>query len=70
MNRITVKWERVCTPVKERGMGPRRLIDVNKACLIKMAWGIHNKPGDWSNHKTSSAWPDLKQGLDLLRMHQ
>ncbi|XP_043691686.1 uncharacterized protein LOC122642311 [Telopea speciosissima] len=40
---ITVKWDLVCKPRSKGGLGVRRLRDVNKALLCKLAWAIKHE---------------------------
>ncbi|KAF5192055.1 hypothetical protein FRX31_018358, partial [Thalictrum thalictroides] len=78
VKRITVKWDTVCAPPKEGGMGLRKLKDINNSCLMKMAWGILQKDGEWAQYmtgkytarngtwtrsKTSSIWPGIRKGI-------
>ncbi|KAF5202294.1 hypothetical protein FRX31_008119 [Thalictrum thalictroides] len=73
---VTVRWDDCCKPVMEGGIGMRRLGDVNKALMMKMAWTCltednlfarfmgakyRNKDGDFIQHyKQSSIWAGLK----------
>ncbi|XP_026450605.1 uncharacterized protein LOC113350687 [Papaver somniferum] len=72
----TLKWNKVCTPYNEGGLGIRRLMVINKALLMKMMWKLltsevdwakfftakyKNKNGVWCTQwKLSSIWPGLK----------
>ncbi|XP_042477785.1 uncharacterized protein LOC122059169 [Macadamia integrifolia] len=40
---ITVKWESVCKPKEEGGLGIRRLRDTNMAMLCKLVWRIKHE---------------------------
>ncbi|XP_026416756.1 uncharacterized protein LOC113312216 [Papaver somniferum] len=71
---ITLKWDSVCSPIDEGGLGLRRLEILNKARLIKLFWKIINgddemsryfqakyqdRNGDWIRYyRKSSVWPD------------
>ncbi|XP_026383538.1 uncharacterized protein LOC113279035 [Papaver somniferum] len=73
---VTLKWNKVCSPLSEGGLGIRRLEVVNKALIMKLFWKIQqgtnemvklfqakfkNKNGDWiSYYKKSSIWQGIK----------
>ncbi|XP_026410884.1 uncharacterized protein LOC113306122 [Papaver somniferum] len=73
---ITVKWDEVCAPFEEGGLGFRRLEVINKALLMELLWKIENeheewtdfmrdkykhKNGEWiTSYRQSSTWPGLK----------
>ncbi|XP_026458499.1 uncharacterized protein LOC113359014 [Papaver somniferum] len=77
---ITVKWDEVCAPVEEGGLGIWRLEIVNKSLLLKLLRKIEtedaewtrfmkekykNKKGEWiTTYKKSSIWPGLKWVLN------
>ncbi|XP_042518493.1 uncharacterized protein LOC122092221 [Macadamia integrifolia] len=46
--KTTVKWDSICKPKKEGGLGIRRLRDVNKALLAKLTWKIKNEESQLS----------------------
>ncbi|XP_026410456.1 uncharacterized protein LOC113305653 [Papaver somniferum] len=45
---ITLKWEEVCIPEEEGGLGIRILEVINKAMLMKLLWKILNENGEWA----------------------
>lgn len=48
---ITVAWDQACKPLDEGGLNIRKLAEVNKAMLIKLAWSIWENPsGLWSRY--------------------
>ncbi|XP_026398770.1 uncharacterized protein LOC113294598 [Papaver somniferum] len=73
---ITLKWNTVCIPFEEGGLGIRRLEDMNKALLMKFLWNMlqsedewalfflakyTDKNGNWiSYYKRSSIWPGIR----------
>ena len=44
-----VNWEEVCKPKDKRGLGVRRLRDLNKALLMKIGWRLAEENTDWGN---------------------
>ncbi|XP_026417176.1 uncharacterized protein LOC113312657 [Papaver somniferum] len=73
---VTLKWNKVCTPLEEGGLGIRRLEDFNRALLMKFLWKMlqskeewalfflakyTDKNGSWiTYYKKSSIWPEIK----------
>uniref|UniRef100_A0A6N2MII3 Reverse transcriptase zinc-binding domain-containing protein n=1 Tax=Salix viminalis TaxID=40686 RepID=A0A6N2MII3_SALVM len=46
---VKVSWEHLCYPLKEGGLGVKRLQDWNKAALLKLIWRIYTKKDSgWS----------------------
>ncbi|XP_026419771.1 uncharacterized protein LOC113315730 [Papaver somniferum] len=39
---VTIKWDKVCAPLEEGGLGLKRLSVINKALLMKLLWKILN----------------------------
>ncbi|XP_026447563.1 uncharacterized protein LOC113348073 [Papaver somniferum] len=73
---ITLKWDKVCSPFEEGGLGQRRLEIMNKALFMKPWWKMMNSKEEWARyfqekfltkngewigyHKKSSILPGLK----------
>ncbi|XP_026459379.1 uncharacterized protein LOC113360042 [Papaver somniferum] len=73
---VTLKWDKVCSPLSEGGLGIRRLEVVNKALLMNLFWNIQhgteemakifqakfqNKEGEWIKYfKKSTIWQGIK----------
>ncbi|XP_026384787.1 uncharacterized protein LOC113280367 [Papaver somniferum] len=82
---VTLKWEKVCVPFKEGGMGIRSLEVINKALLMKLIWKIQQgndewvlffhakfkmKNGEWiTYHKQSSIWTGMKWVMSEVKIH-
>ncbi|KAF6152725.1 hypothetical protein GIB67_021385 [Kingdonia uniflora] len=80
---ITVKWEKVCKPLKEGGLGIRSLKEVNDAMLCKLHWAFCDRQEDWSQfmhakftnktgdfiryHKKSTIWLGIKLAASINR---
>ncbi|XP_026451437.1 uncharacterized protein LOC113351711 [Papaver somniferum] len=45
---VTLKWEKVCSPMEEGGLGIRNLEDINKALLMKFLWKMLNSQDEWA----------------------
>lgn len=43
-----VRWETICLPKSEGGMGLRRLKELKKACLLKLGWSAVTKTSLWA----------------------
>ena len=39
-----ISWNKICSPKEDGGLGFRKEKEVNLACMMKLAWGIINKP--------------------------
>ncbi|XP_026451890.1 uncharacterized protein LOC113352259 [Papaver somniferum] len=73
---ITIKWDSVCSPIDEGGIGLRRLEILNKSLLMKLYWKILNgddemsiyfqakyqdRNGDWIQYyRKSFVWPGMQ----------
>ncbi|XP_042487366.1 uncharacterized protein LOC122067601 [Macadamia integrifolia] len=84
--KIVVKWDEVCKPTREGGLGIRRLRDVNFACLCKLAWQIKHGNSLMSvffrarflkidgslktTYLSSSIWPGLKKVWRWVQSHE
>lgn len=44
-----VKWDQVCVPKAEGGLGLRRIKEFNEACLMKLAWSAATSPSIWAS---------------------
>ncbi|KAF5190851.1 hypothetical protein FRX31_019568 [Thalictrum thalictroides] len=80
---ITLKWESVCKPREEGGLGIRKLRELNLSLLMKLAWQLleqktnwskfmtakfKNKKGNWVNyHKSTSTWGGIKWALQEMK---
>lgn len=77
---FTLKWEKVCAPLEEVGLGIRSLEVIKRALLMKLVWKIQQVNEEWalffqakfkmkngeliSYHKQSTIWPGLKWIMD------
>ena len=43
-----VRWEVVCLPRSEGGLGLQRVKEFNDACLLKLAWSISSSNSVWA----------------------
>ncbi|KAF6159315.1 hypothetical protein GIB67_032086 [Kingdonia uniflora] len=73
---ITLRWDKLCEPVKEGGLGIRSLKEVNNAMICKLNWIFTLREEPWAQmmyaefytksgdrikyHKRSSVWPGIK----------
>ncbi|KAF5201766.1 RNA-directed DNA polymerase (reverse transcriptase)-related family protein, partial [Thalictrum thalictroides] len=80
---ITLKWESVCKPREEGGLGIRKLRELNLSLLMKLAWQLleqktnwskfmtakfKNKKGNWVNyHKSTLTWGGIKWALQEMK---
>ncbi|XP_042499700.1 uncharacterized protein LOC122077867 [Macadamia integrifolia] len=65
VKKITVKWEEVCRPKEEGGLGIRRLRDVNCAVLSKLVWQMTHEGSTFSSFLRArfvNEGGDLKKG--------
>ncbi|CAN1826343.1 Putative ribonuclease H protein At1g65750 [Linum perenne] len=63
-----VNWETVCKPKSLGGLGLRSTRDLNKAFLMKVAWGIITKPeGMWASNLISKYLIRNSVGFTLKR---
>ena len=44
-----VRWEMVCLPKSEGGLGLRRVKEFNEACLLNLSWSTINVDSLWAN---------------------
>ncbi|XP_026378898.1 uncharacterized protein LOC113273380 [Papaver somniferum] len=44
---VTIKWDKVCAPLEEGGLGLKRLSVINKALLMKLLWML-NSEEEWA----------------------
>ncbi|KAF9612115.1 hypothetical protein IFM89_038183 [Coptis chinensis] len=74
-----VSWDKVCKPLREGGLGIRRLKDINSSMIMKMARRILTKEDDFSTflklkyfnrdgdiiqyYKASSIWSGIRATL-------
>lgn len=62
---ITVDWNQVCKPLDEGGLNIRRLADVNKAMLLKLAWSLKANPSClWSRYMRAKSFHKDGQPID------
>ncbi|KAF6136894.1 hypothetical protein GIB67_018933 [Kingdonia uniflora] len=82
---VTLKWEKVCEPVNEGGLGVRSLGEVNNAMLCKLHWVFKQNTEEWAKflkskfssksgdpiryHKPSTIWKGIQTGAALLKPH-
>ncbi|XP_043701064.1 uncharacterized protein LOC122651645 [Telopea speciosissima] len=68
---ITVRWEWVCKPYEEGGLGIKKLREVNKALLCKLCWAIKVEQSLISNFLrarfTSKEHPELQGWENWLK---
>ncbi|XP_042514311.1 uncharacterized protein LOC122088975 [Macadamia integrifolia] len=73
----TVKWDTICKPKEEGGLGIRRLREVNMTLIAKLAWSIKAEDSQLSSllrarflfhsglpkrsYRRSSIWPDIRR---------
>ncbi|XP_042475236.1 uncharacterized protein LOC122057231 [Macadamia integrifolia] len=65
VKKITVKWEEICRPKEEGGLGIRRLRDVNCAVLSKLVWQMKHEGSAFSSFLRArfvNEGGDLKKG--------
>jgi len=78
---VTVAWHKVCTPLKEGGLGLRNLSHINEAGNLKNCWDILQSELQWaqlirsrvlrdnkpiSHHLSSSIWSSAKNKFNTL----
>lgn len=44
---VIIAWNKVCTPLKEGGLGVRNLSDINEAGNLKVCWDIMQSDLQW-----------------------
>ncbi|KAF6171607.1 hypothetical protein GIB67_008193 [Kingdonia uniflora] len=80
---VTLKWEKVCKPIKEGGLGVRSLGEVNNAMLCKLHWVFKQGTKEWAKflktkfssksgdpiryHKPSTIWTSIQMGAALSK---
>ncbi|XP_043717944.1 uncharacterized protein LOC122665876 [Telopea speciosissima] len=80
---ITVRWDSLCKPKKEGGLGVRRLRDLNLALIAKLAWTIYTDQSTFATFLrghlvkadgtlktavgTSTLLPGLRRVWDFIR---
>lgn len=42
---IRVSWEKVCLPKREGGHGLKRIVESNKAAVMKLIWNLFTQNG-------------------------
>ena len=42
---IGVSWEKVCLPKRKGGHGLKRIVDWNKAAVMKLTWNLFTQNG-------------------------
>lgn len=58
-SKTRVKWDMVCLPKKEGGLGLRRVTDICQASYLKMAWRLHSDGGNpWSAWMKARYFPN------------
>ncbi|XP_042515225.1 uncharacterized protein LOC122089557 [Macadamia integrifolia] len=65
VKKITVKWEEICRPKEEGGLGIRRLRDVNCAVISKLVWQMKHEESAFSSFLRArfvNEGGDLKKG--------
>ncbi|KAL9669607.1 hypothetical protein QQ045_007154 [Rhodiola kirilowii] len=71
-----IKWETICTPKDEGGLGIRKLSDVKKCLLNKLAWRFLQNQSIWAQFArdkylhssyTSATWTALKPYISKMR---
>ncbi|KAF6136946.1 hypothetical protein GIB67_030710 [Kingdonia uniflora] len=83
MKRNNMKWEKVCKPIKEGGLGARSLGEVNNAMLYKLYWVFKQGTEEWAKYfrskfstksgdsiryyKISTLWTGIKSGASLSK---
>ncbi|XP_026419654.1 uncharacterized protein LOC113315607 [Papaver somniferum] len=45
---ITLKWDNVCSPLEEGGLGIKRLDIINRALLMNLAWNVQQGEDEWT----------------------
>lgn len=45
---VTLKWDKVYSPLEEGGLGIRRLDIINKALLMKLVWKVQQGEEVWA----------------------
>ena len=43
-----IAWDQVCKPIKEGGLGIRKIRSMNKALLAKQGWRTYHNDKEWS----------------------
>ncbi|CAN1171162.1 Putative ribonuclease H protein At1g65750 [Linum perenne] len=63
-----IKWEIVCKPKSMGGLGLRSARDLNKAFIMKIVWGLINRPTDlWARILISKYLKQVEGGYALAR---
>ncbi|KAF6158338.1 hypothetical protein GIB67_022418 [Kingdonia uniflora] len=81
--RITLRWEKLCKPFNEGGLGIRSLREVNNVMLYKLNWIFTQREETWAQlshakfhttsgqrihyHKRSSVWPGIKHADGITK---
>ncbi|CAN1153627.1 Putative ribonuclease H protein At1g65750 [Linum perenne] len=63
-----INWDTVCKPKKLGGLGLRNARDLNRAFLMKIVWGLLERPNElWAKVLTSKYLKKTPAGLALAR---
>lgn len=46
---VTVSWSKVCSPIKEGGLGVRSTRKLNEAGILKLSWDLVSSKNQWAN---------------------
>jgi ribonuclease HI len=67
-----IAWDQVCKPVREGGLGIRKIRSMNKAFLAKQGWRVFHENKEWSTiwkHKyllNSDSLSDFISSVDVF----
>ncbi|XP_042477700.1 uncharacterized protein LOC122059065 [Macadamia integrifolia] len=67
VKKITVKWEEICRPKEEGGLGIRRLRDVNCAVISKLVWQMKHEGSAFSSFLRARF---VNEGGDLKKSYR
>lgn len=79
---VTVAWHKLCSPLKEGGLGIRSVRALIDAAILKLSWEIFSSDASWAgflrarffkfkrpivNYLRSSLWPGVKRFISIVQ---